>query len=136
MKHFEYYLDELWDFLVEVQAFTEREALKILKNNKKTNYWYQEYLYYVEQNCKNVLEDEMLIVTLPDGKTRIFMDLERAAYELDVAKIVVAVALNNGTEFRDGENNSMYVSYLNKEKQTALAASRLCKVILSDEAFE
>ena len=130
--YYEFYLDELWDFLVEVQAFTEREALKILKNNKKTNYWYQEYLYYVEQNCKNVLEDEMLIVTLPDGKTRIFMDLERASYELDVAKIVVAVALNNGTEF----SNGMYVSYLNKEKQTALAVSRLCKVVLSDEAFE
>lgn len=136
MKHYEYYLDELFDFLVFIKNMTDKQALAIIKNNAETNYWYNEYLYFCSQNCKDVLEDEQLIVSFPDGKTRIFMDLERAALELQVPKIVIAVALNNGTDFTDGETTGIYVSYWDKRKQSLLAASRLCRVVLSDEEFE
>lgn len=132
MKHFEYYLDELLDYLVYVVGMSCEEATAVLKDAKKTNYYYQDYLYYVEQNCKGVLEDEQLIVAFPDNNVRIFMDLERCAYELDLPKLVVAVALNNGTEFGEG----LYVAYLDKAKQSRLATSRLFRVVLSDEDFE
>lgn len=135
-RYYEFYLDELLGFLTGIKNMSDEQALAILKNNTETNYWYNEYLYFVEQNCKYVLEDEQLIVSFPDGNTRIFMDLERAAYELDVPKIVVAAALNNGTEFGDGETNGMYISYWDKRKQSLMAASRLCRVVLNNEAFE
>lgn len=135
-RYYEYYLDELFEFLTGIKNMTDEQALAILKNNADTNYWYNEYLYFVSKNCKSVLEDEQLIVSFPDGKTRIFMDLERAAYELNVPKIVVAAALNNGTEFGDGETTGIYVSYWDKRKQSLMAASRLCRVVLSNEAFE
>ena len=132
MKHYEYYLDELLDYLVYIVGMECEEAMGVIKNNERTNYYYQEYLYYVEKNCKGVLEDEQLIVAFPDNKIRIFMDLERCAYELDLPKLVVAVALNNGTEFGEG----LYVAYLDKVKQSRLATKRLFRVVLSDEEFE
>lgn len=132
MKHFEYYLDELLDYLVYVVKMTWEEATAVIKNAEKTNYYYQDYLYYVEKNCRWVLEDEQLVVVFPNNNTRVFMDLERCAYELDLPKLVVAVALNNGTEFGEG----MYVAYLDKQKQNRLATGRLFRVVLSEEEFE
>ena len=106
--------------------------MAVIKSTERTNYYYQDYLYYVEKNCKGVLEDEELVVEYPDGSTRRFMDLERCAYELDLPKLVVAVALNNGTVCGEG----FYVSYLDKRKNTTNAMSRLFRVVLSDEEFE